>query len=212
MKTLSLTLLIGLAVFASGFGQERTDEKKWTIDPETGDTIYTEAVVISQSEDITPRSSMIVINPLKFLLFYNISYFHKINDGLAIGGGIQAPTLLGFDGFGINAEVRFYPKGKNLKGFYFAPNISYNHLTIGEVSSSPFSVGALVGWQWFPGDQFAMGLGIGVDYYSGSVSDNNDNFGSYDGTSPALRFDIGYAWQLVKKELPSKDGIFEKVF
>jgi len=194
MKTLSITILLSLLIFASCFGQERTDERKWTIDPVTGDTIYSEAVIISQSEDITPRTSMIVINPLKFLLFYNISYFHKINDGTAIGIGVQAPTISGIDGIGINAEVRFYPKGKNLRGFYFAPNVSYNHLSIENVSSSPFSVGVLVGWQWFPGDQFAMGLGIGIDYYFGSVSDDDDDFGRYDGTAPALRFDIGYAW------------------
>jgi len=52
----------------------------------------------------------------------------------------------------------------------------------------------LVGWQWFPGDQFAMGLGIGVDYTSDQFLTTNDDFGRYDGTAPALRFDIGYAW------------------
>jgi len=194
LKTLSLALLIGLAIFASGFGQERTDEKKWTIDPVTGDTIYSEATIISQSEDITPRSSMIIINPLKFLLFYNISYFHKINDGLAIGGGIQMPTISGLNGFGVNAEARFYPKGKNLKGFYFAPNVSYNNLSSdgSDASVSITSVGGLVGWQWFPGEQFAMGLGIGVDYYF--FSGDSDVYTKLDGTVPLLRFDIGYAW------------------
>ena len=194
MKTLSLVLLIGLAIFASGFGQERTDEKKWTIDPVTGDTIYSEATIISQSEDITPRSSMIIINPLKFLLFYNISYFHKINDRLAVGGGIQMPTISGLNGFGVNAEARFYPKGKNLKGFYFAPNVSYNNLSSdgSDASVSITSVGGLVGWQWFPGEQFAMGLGIGVDYYF--FSGDSDVYTKLDGTVPLLRFDIGYAW------------------
>jgi len=194
LKTLSLVLLIGLAIFASGFGQERTDEKKWTIDPVTGDTIYSEATIISQSEDITPRSSMIIINPLKFLLFYNISYFHKINDRLAVGGGIQMPTISGLNGFGVNAEARFYPKGKNLKGFYFAPNVSYNNLSSdgSDASVSITSVGGLVGWQWFPGEQFAMGLGIGVDYYF--FSGDSDVYTKLDGTVPLLRFDIGYAW------------------
>lgn len=194
MKTLSLALLVGAAIFASSFGQERTDEKKWTIDPATGDTIYSEATIISQSEDITPRSSMIIINPLKFLLFYNISYFHKINDGLAIGGGIQSPTVSGLNGFGVNAEARFYPKGKNLKGFYFAPNVSYNNLSSegSDASVSITSIGGLVGWQWFPGEQFAMGLGIGVDYYFFSGEDNV--YSKLDGTVPLLRFDIGYAW------------------
>jgi hypothetical protein len=194
IKTLSLTVLFGLVMFSSSYGQERTDEKKWNIDPVTGDTVYTQAVIVSESEDITPRSSMIVINPLKFLLFYNLSYYHKLNDGAVIGGGIQIPTIKGLDGFGVNAEARFYPKGKNLRGFYFAPNVSYNNLS-GENSSesvSIVSVGGLVGWQWFPGEQFAMGLGIGVDHYI--FSGDDADFSKVNGSAPLLRFDIGYAW------------------
>jgi hypothetical protein len=194
MKSLSLSLLIGFVMFSFTFGQDKTNEKKWTIDPETGDTVYTEAVIISQTEDITPRNSMIIINPLKFLLFYNISYFHKLSDKAAIGGGIQMPTISGLNGFGVNAEVRLYPSGKNLRGFYFAPNVSYNNLSSdgSDNSVSITSAGGLVGWQWFPGDQFAMGLGIGVDYYF--FSGNDDSFSKLNGTAPALRFDIGYAW------------------
>jgi len=187
-------MIVAFVLLASAFGQEKTGEKKWTIDPETGDTIYTEAVNISETEDITPRTSMIIINPLKFLLFYNISYFHKISDGAAIGGGVQFPTPKDVNGFGVNAEARFYPTGKNLRGFYFAPNVSYNSLSNEESDeeASITSVGGLVGWQWFPGDQFAIGLGIGVDYYFFSGSD--ESFDDYDGFAPALRFDIGYAW------------------
>jgi hypothetical protein len=194
MKTLSLAFLISVLFFSSGFGQDKTEEKKWTIDPATGDTIYSESVIISKTEDITPRTGMIIINPLKFLLFYNISYFHKINDGAAIGFGIQTPTLSGLDGFGINAEVRLYPKGNNLKGFYFAPNVSYNRMSSdnSDESVSISSVGGLIGWQWFPGEQFAMGLGIGMDYYF--FSGDNDAFSKVDGTAPLLRFDVGYAW------------------
>jgi len=197
MKTLLLLMLASCLTVFSAFGQDRTEERKWTIDPETGDTIYTEAVIISQTEDITPRSSMIIINPLKFFLFYNISYIHKINDGIAFGGGIQMPTISGVNGFGANAEVRFYPSGKNLRGFYAAPNISYNNLVDedSDESVSLLSIGGLVGWQWFPGEQFAMGLGIGADYYF--ISDEttgNDDFESYSGFAPLLRFDIGYAW------------------
>jgi hypothetical protein len=197
MKALPLSLLVSLLLFSATFGQDKTDEKKWTIDPETGDTIYTESVIISQTEDITPRNSMIIINPLKFLLFYNISYYHKLSDNAAIGGGVQIPTPKDINGFGANAEVRLYPNGKNLRGFYFAPNISYNSLTDSNTDDniSLFSVGGLIGWQWFPGDQFAMGLGIGVDYYflSDDVKENDD-FEDFSGFVPLLRFDIGYAW------------------
>jgi hypothetical protein len=192
MKNLLLVLLTSAAFLSIALGQERTGEKKWTIDPETGDTIYTESVIISQTEDITPRSNMIVLNPLKFLLFYNISYFHKLGEGTAIGGGIQIPTPSGISGFGINAEARFYPKGKNLKGFYVSPNFSYNNLTEEDESVSITSLGALIGWQWFPGEEFALGLGIGLDYYF--FDGNSDDFSEYDGFAPALRFDIGYAW------------------
>jgi len=189
-----IIVLITLFSISATTAQTKTEEKKKTVTVSEGDTVVTESEIISTEEDITPRSEMIVINPLKFFLFYNISYFHKISNHTAFGGGFQIPTLSGLSGYGFNAEVRLYPKGKNLNGFYFAPNISYNHLEAGNVESSPFSAGFLVGWQWFPGTDFAMGLGIGIDYYFGSVSDDNDDFGSYDGTAPLLRFDIGYAW------------------
>jgi hypothetical protein len=196
MKILLLTLFVFTVLLVTGYSQQRTGEKKWTIDPVTGDTVFTESVIISQSEDITPRNNIIIVNPLKFLLFYNISYFHKINDGTAIGGGIQIPTLSGINGFGINAEARFYPSGKNLKGFYLSPNFSYNNLSSehSDNSVSISSIGGLIGWQWFPGEQFAIGLGIGVDYYFFKGSDPEDDFGKINGTAPALRFDIGYAW------------------
>jgi hypothetical protein len=194
MKRIFFVILIGSAMLAVAFGQDRTEARKWKIDPATGDTIYYEEVVISKTEDITPRSNMIVINPLKFLLFYNISYFHQLESGTVIGFGIQSPTISGLNGIGINAEVRFYPSGKNMRGFYIAPNISYNNLSSDESSSSVSvtSVGGLLGWQWFPGDQFAMGLGIGMDYYF--FSGDDDSYNKINGTAPALRFDIGYAW------------------
>jgi hypothetical protein len=194
MKSLILVFLISLACLVSSFAQERTDETKVTINPETGDTTFTASIIISQTGDITPRNHMLIINPLKFLLFYNISYFQKVGDHVVVGGGVQMPTISGLNGFGANAEVRIYPSGENLRGFYIAPNVSFNHLSTDEGSTSPFSFGALVGWQWFPGDQFAIGFGIGLDYYIGTIEEDNGNLERYNGTVPALRFDIGYAW------------------
>ena len=190
-KTLTFCIVI---LFTATIGaQVVTEEKKKTV-TESGDTVYTESTIISTSEDITPREDMIVINPLKFFVFYNLTYFHKVSDKVALGGGIQFPTIAGLGGFGINAEARIYPSGKTLRGFYIAPNISYNNLTDNNGSASAVGIGALIGWQWFPGEDFAIGLGIGADYYTGSVDDLDSDFDNYSGTIPAVRFDIGYAW------------------
>ena len=72
--------------------------------------------------------------------------------------------------------------------------VSFNNLSTSGSSSDAkvFSIGVLFGWQWFPGDDFAMGLGIGIDRYF--LSNSKDVFTSYDGNVPAVRFDIGYAW------------------
>lgn len=191
-----LALGVCLFFFQSAFAQVRTEEKKKTVTEQKGDTTISQSEIISTTEDITPRHHMIVVNPLKFLLFYNISYYQSLSPTVAIGGGIQAPTLGDISGIGFNAETRFHPSAKALRGFYIAPNLSYNRLS-GENSDeyiSTFSIGGLIGWQWFVGDDFAIGLGIGIDYYFLSSSDNSDDFGRYDGTAPALRFDIGYGW------------------
>jgi hypothetical protein len=193
MKTNLVILFALYGVCSLAEAQIRTEETRTTVDSTKGDTTFTTSVVISRSEDITPRTSMIVVNPLKFLLFYNISYFHRLSATTVVGGGIQAPTVSGVDGFGFTAEIRFHPSEKALRGFYFAPNISYNSLKEDNTETHPFSLGVLLGWQWFPGDEFAMGLGIGIDYYIGAVEENGD-IERYNGAAPALRFDIGYAW------------------
>lgn len=191
----TIVLLLASVLFAwAGMAQTRTTETKKSVEKKEGDTTTTQSVIISQSEDITPRTSMLIINPLKFILFYNLSYFHRLSTRAVIGGGVQFPTPSDVDGWGVNAEVRIHPSGKAPRGFYFAPNISYNSLESGSEKANPFSIGGLVGWQWFPGDDFAMGLGIGADYYMGSVEDESGDIGKFDGWAPALRFDIGYAW------------------
>lgn len=193
MRTTLILIFVLFAVTVNA--QTLTKEKKKTVNTETGDTVYTESTTLSTTEDITPREDMIVINPLKFFLFYNISYFHKMSDKVAIGGGFQIPTIGGLGGIGVNGELRYYPSAKTLRGFYFAPNISYNNFTVvNDDGFSTFSIGALVGWQWFPGDDFAIGLGIGIDYYTASVDRYETDFSNYSGTLPAIRFDIGYAW------------------
>ncbi len=192
MKNLIYLFTVVILLSSALLAQVKTDEKKMVINKVTGDTTYTESVIISESEDITPRNSMITINVLKFFFFYNISYYHKVSESVVIGAGMQTPTFGGMSGLGLNVEVRLHPKGKNMRGFYVAPNVSYTSIKFDNSSATNiYSIGGLFGWQWFPGDDFAMGLGLGVDYYFGSHDNSSSEF---DGTAPALRFDIGYAW------------------
>jgi len=199
MRTTTLLAAVGILLgiaWNSAAAQTRTEETITTTDS-TGKETTTKVVKIGSSEDITVRNNMITINPLKFFLFYNLTYYHAFSKGVVGGIGAQLPTPSGVGGFGLNAEVRLHPSGKGPRGFYVAPNISYNRLTDeSDVAVTAFSIGALAGWQWFPGDEFAIGLGIGIDQYFLSASDDNEStsFESFDGLAPALRFDIGYAW------------------
>jgi len=52
IKTYSLTVLIGLIMLSFSYGQERTDERKWTIDPEPGIQY-----ILKQSSSLSQRTS-----------------------------------------------------------------------------------------------------------------------------------------------------------
>ena len=211
MKKILISCIGLLALFLSSSlqAQIKTEGTKTEIDSATGQVKTTQYTELKKEEDITPRTNMITINPRKFFLFYNLSYYHAFSNNIAAGIGVQMPTLSGLSGFGVNAEMRFHPSKKALRGFYVAPNVSYNSLTndydtydengnpqFESSNATSFSVGALVGWQWFPGDDFAIGLGIGYDYYfiSGDIA-TGSSLEKLDGGAPALRFDIGYAWE-----------------
>ena len=208
MKRFLLVFSFMMLAASTGFAQDKTVETRVEIDSATGQRRVITAETLSKTEDITPRNNMIVINPLKFFYMYNLSFYHRLSNSVVVGGGLQTPAISYVKGFGVLAEVRLHPSGKAMRGFYVAPNVSYNSIgsdfeqyggsSSESITTSSISVGGLVGWQWFWGDDFALGLGIGMDYYflSGSYQDENgsDPFSSYSGTFPALRFDIGYAW------------------
>lgn len=203
MKAVLSTIVALFFVLGIATAQEETKtEETVTTTDSTGNTKTVTVVRVSKSEDIRVRTNAIIINPLKFFFFYNVGYMHALTPTIAVGGSLQTPSLPdGITGFGFNIESRIYPSGKHLRGFYFAPNISQNWLWSGgsDGTASAFSIGGLVGWQWFPGDDFAMGLGIGIDRFFLSEDANDSRtsvspFGDYEGPVPALRFDIGYGW------------------
>ena len=182
-----LILLLGAACAQPALSQKRTIEKRTPVDSTT-------TIVVTETEDITPRHHAIMVNPLEFFLFYNLTYYQRVSEGLALGGGFRVPTVRGIDGAGVHAEARFYTSKRALKGFYVAPKVSMNRFSDDGDRVTAVSMGIRGGWQWFAGRDFAIGFGLGMDYYVLSGSEDGDDFDIYDGTVPALRFNIGYAF------------------
>src|SRR6266404_4743523 len=110
MKKLSISIILLCFAFATNtFAQIRIEGTRTEKDSTTGVTKTTKYVEVKQEEVITPRHDMITVNPLKFILFWNLSYYHAFNSLIAAGLGFQAPSVSHIGGIGINAEVRIYP-------------------------------------------------------------------------------------------------------
>ena len=75
MKNILTILALILFTLTTLTAQTKTSEVKVIVNEKTGDTTYISSISLSKSEDITPRNDLIVINPLKFLLFYNLWHF-----------------------------------------------------------------------------------------------------------------------------------------
>ena len=204
MKAFVVGVALLFAAISGLSAQVKTIETSTTVDSTAAGLTTSKSTTTKVIEEIdVPRNNMITINPLKFFLFYNLSYYHAISDAVVVGGGLQMPTLKDIGGFGANAELRFHPSKRRMRGFYVAPDISFNLLTGSSSTTSSnnsatvFSIGVLAGWQWFPGDDFSMGLGIGMDKWfvsAGNTTGTISLFDAFNGVTPAFRFDIGYAW------------------
>ena len=214
---LHVTLFLVFAAISAS-AQVKSEETVTTTDT-SGRTTTISVTTLSKTEDITPRTDIILMSPIEFIQYYNISYIHSIANNMAIGGGFRLAHDLTEDfnveiDFGITLEGRFYPGKKAVKGFYLAPNAAVNWLANHEytydydpqtgrtnqhdnkTTGLGFTVGLMSGWQFFPWEEMAMGVGLGFEHRILATSTTGENmFFDYDGrTVPALRFDIGYAW------------------
>jgi hypothetical protein len=203
-----LTLLISGATFA----QIRTTETRSTKDTTINGVTTTVTTTISETEDITPHNNMLTVSPVKYIVFYNLTYYRKLSDMWVIGAGLSGPTFGGkidnstsIGGYGINLEARYYPKGTAPLGFYIAPNFYYNTVSVTDGTNYEYlwmTGGILLGFQFFPTQDFSVGCGIGVDYFvptekrdGQTVSADNQDILPGTRMLPAIRFDFGYAWK-----------------
>lgn len=215
--TIALSGLLALSL-GDLRAQTKVEQHTISIDSATGKRTVTIDTIIKKEENVTPYTDMINVNPLKFFLAYNLSWVHKTGTSTAISVGTEYENILNnTSAWGILGEFRYYLSKKSLHGFYVAPNFSFTQssnvfystydpgsgiYSTGTYTAQMMSLGVLIGWQWFPADDFSMGFGIGVDDYIPLNQKTGDNYEDFNllgglygkGTSPTLRFDLGYAW------------------
>src|SRR2546423_2109974 len=118
MKTIIASFALAVIITGAAFAQTRTTETRTTKDSTIGGVTTTITTTVSETEDITPRNNMLSVSPVKYILFYNLTYYRKFSDMWVLGIGLSGPTFGGHldkdvsvGGFGANFEARYYPSG-----------------------------------------------------------------------------------------------------
>ena len=120
-----------------------------------------------------------------------------------------------FRGFGITPELRFYPGGDALHGFFVGPYLRYQNFnlsspsytynsngsttaTTDEAKLNTFGGGVNLGYQWVFGEHFVLEPFLRLGYSGGSVKVNSGsdtfNTGSFTGGSVLPGINLGYAF------------------
>jgi hypothetical protein len=100
-------------------------------------------------------------------------------------------------GWGVIPELRFYPMGNGIKGFYVGPHIRFRHFDLNTTEKdlsngnraeykanwNQIGGGVVVGGQWHFGDKVNFDIYGGPGFTSTSVT--------YEGTANASDFDSG---------------------
>jgi hypothetical protein len=132
--------------------------------------------------------------------YLNISYYRSFGAHHALGayiGYLYHPVGdERITGYGYGLSYRFYPAGKSLARFYYSPTIGLQQGEVVKQNRAPalgVLLSGIVGWQWFPQDKFAVGLGIGGRVILGGRDEDpvlRDAFGG----SAIITLDLGYGW------------------
>lgn len=158
------------------------------------------------------------------------SFFYErgLNDNSSLQLGMYFTAFsagnVKWRGFGITPEYRYYPSGNGVNGFYLAPFLRYQSITISEEFSndyttfdsngnistvslteessatlSTFGGGFLIGRQWIFGEHISLDSFIGPCYNVGSASAKSNSNETYDSGSFAgfgVRFGltVGFAF------------------
>jgi hypothetical protein len=150
--------------------------------------------------EVIPRNAVMVNLGGLALDYLNLSYYRAVDSNNAFGAYVgYLYHVVGNEqiaGYGFGLSYRYYPAKRAISRFYYSPTIG---IQFGDVVNGARDritgvlVSAMVGWQWFPEEVFAVGLGFGGRMIFGEHS-SDPVIGEAFGASPVITLDLGYAW------------------
>lgn len=133
--------------------------------------------------------------------YLNLSYYRSFGEHHAAGayiGYLYHPVGdERITGYGYGLAYRYYPAGKALARFYYSPIIGLQQGEVVRQDRKPATgilVSGMFGWQWFPEERFAVGLGVGGRVILGGADEEDPVIRDAFGASPIITLDLGYGW------------------
>ncbi len=131
--------------------------------------------------------------------FIDVSFYHALtgSDALGVLGGLIYYPFghESVTGWAAALAYRFYPGRRALWRFYVSPMVGYQSASINpDTSASGPMAAAVIGWQWFPEGNLAVGMGFGTRYAFGGSDSPSAEIRKTFGFRPVLVFDMGYSW------------------
>ncbi|MEI6881834.1 MAG: DUF3575 domain-containing protein [Bacteroidota bacterium] len=202
----SLLIIVGIALLSFTASAEEPI-KLSSKNTESKSTPYhlnsTRSVKKSKYSSDPENCIKLKVVPLLFRMA-SLQYERRIKDNMTVACDVNLLFLsatvdgatLSYSGFGLSPELRFYPGGEAMKGFFIGPYLSYLGMSLkgeventahgkgtGEISGiTAIGGGALLGWKWIFADVFALETHIGINYLSLTMPDKVD-YKYADGTS-----------------------------
>lgn len=159
-------------------------------------------------KEVSTDKNVLKVNTLSLFLgtgsiFYEHGFSEKISGQLGVGYlGYKAGGTK-FSGLFLTPEVRFYPKSNAIDGFYLAPYVRYQNLSLtvadGKGSMSSMGGGLAFGRQWITNSGFTMDLFFGGHYSSAkfkaeTAGEEAFNLNAFKGFKPRIGFALGFAF------------------
>jgi hypothetical protein len=159
-------------------------------------------------KETSTEKNVLKVNTLSLFLgtgsiFYEHGFSDMISGQMGVGYLNYKAGGTKFSGLFLTPEVRIYAKSNAIDGFYIAPYLRYQKLSLAvtgaEGSLSSMGGGLAFGRQWITNSGFTMDLFFGGHYSSanakatvGEVEQFNVN--AFKGFKPRIGFALGFAF------------------